>query len=234
MKARRSKPRQRITRTARETRTDGDATRSRILEAAGALFAFGGFAHTTAKAIAKRADASLALINYHFESRDGLYRAVLLEAHQRMLSLTELREAAGSELSAADKLKVFIDQLVKQATDQQLGWHLDVLAREVLSPSPHYREMTQTSMSPKLTIITRVLSEITRIPLNDPALLRCFLSAVTPCTMLLLAARGAPGPMHDLRQMPPEVITDHLHRFALAGLDAVGREYARREAPGRP
>jgi AcrR family transcriptional regulator len=234
MNARKSSRRRAKTKTARETRTDGDVTRSRILEAAGALFAFGGFAHTTAKAIAKRADASLALINYHFESRDGLYRAVLLEAHQRMLSLTELREAAGSELSAADKLKVFIDQLVKQATDQQLGWHLDVLAREVLSPSPHYREMTQTSMSPKLTIITRVLSEITRIPLNDPALLRCFLSAVTPCTMLLLAARGAPGPMHDLRQMPPEVITDHLHRFALAGLDAVGREYARREAPGRP
>ena len=110
------------------------------------------------------------------------------------------------------------------------GWHLDVLAMEVLSPSPHNREMTQTSMSPKLIIITRVLSEITRIPLNDPALLRCFLSAVTPCTMLLLAARGAPGPMHDLRQMPPDVITDHLHRFALAGLDAVAREYARRQA----
>jgi AcrR family transcriptional regulator len=171
----------------------------------------------------------LALINYHFESRDGLYRAVLLEAHQRMLSLTELREVAGSESSAADKLKVLIDQLVKQATNQ-VGWHLDVLAREVLSPSPYYREMTQMALSPKLAVITQVLSEITRIPLNDPALLRCFLSAVIPCTMLMLAARGTPGPMHDLRQMPPEVLTDHLHRFALAGLDATAREYQRRTA----
>jgi AcrR family transcriptional regulator len=213
----------------REPRTDGEVTRSRILEAAGALFAVGGFAHTTAKAIAKRADVSLALINYHFESRDGLYRAVLLEAHQRMLSLTELREVAGSESSAADKLKVLIDQLVKQATNQ-VGWHLDVLAREVLSPSPYYREMTQMALSPKLAVITQVLSEITRIPLNDPALLRCFLSAVIPCTMLMLAARGTPGPMHDLRQMPPEVLTDHLHRFALAGLDATAREYQRRTA----
>jgi TetR/AcrR family transcriptional regulator, regulator of cefoperazone and chloramphenicol sensitivity len=197
------------------------------MEAAGALFAVGGFAHTTAKAIAKRADVSLALINYHFESRDGLYRAVLLEAHQRMLNLTELRDVAGSELSAAEKLKVLIDQLTKQATSQ-VGWHLDVLAREVLSPSPYYREMTQTALSPKLSIITRVLSEITRIPLNDPALLRCFLSAVIPCTMLMLAARGAPGPMHDLRQMSPDVLVDHLHRFALAGLDATAREYHRR------
>src|SRR4029078_274627 len=128
MKARKPSS-QRANRNARrEPRTDGEATRSRILEAVGALFAVGGFAHTTAKAIAKRADVSLALINYHFESRDGLYRAVLLEAHQRMLSLPELRDVAGSELSAADKLRVLIDQLTKQATSQ-VGWHLDVLAR---------------------------------------------------------------------------------------------------------
>lgn len=229
MKAHKRSARRAKRKPRREPRTDGEVTRSRILEAAGALFAIGGFAHTTAKAIAKRADVSLALINYHFESRDGLYRAVLLEAHQRMLSLTELREVAGSESSAADKLKVLIDQLVKQATNQ-VGWHLDVLAREVLSPSPYYREMTQMALSPKLAVITQVLSEITRIPLNDPALLRCFLSAVIPCTMLMLAARGAPGPMHDLRQMPPEVLTDHLHRFALAGLEATAREYQRRTA----
>src|SRR6478752_167157 len=131
MKARKSSSRRRNTKTARENRTDGVVTRGRILEAAGGLFAVAGFAHTTAKAIAKRADVSLALINYHFESRDGLYRAVLLEAHQRMLSLTELRDVAGSELSAADKLRVLIDQLIKQATNRA-GWHLDVLAREVL------------------------------------------------------------------------------------------------------
>jgi len=229
MKARKPSAKRANRKARREPRSDGEATRARILETAGALFAVSGFAHTTAKAVAKRANVNLASINYHFQSRDGLYRAVLLEAHQRMLNLTELREVAGSELSAADKLKVLIDQLIQQATNKQ-GWHLDVLAREVLSPSPHYREMTQMAMSPKLTVITRVLSEITRIPLNDPALLRCFLSAVTPCTMLLLAARGAPGPMHDLRQMPPEVITDHLHRFALAGLDAIARGHTRSDA----
>jgi AcrR family transcriptional regulator len=230
MKARKPSAKKGNRKARREPRSDGEATRSRILEAAGALFAVSGFAHTTAKAVAKRANVNMASINYHFQSRDGLYRAVLLEAHQRMLSLTELREVAGSELSAADKLKALIDQLIKQATDQQLGWHLDVLAREVLSPSPYYREMTQMALSPKLAVITQVLSEITRIPLNDPALLRCFLSAVIPCTMLMLAARGAPGPMHDLRQMPPEVLTDHLHRFALAGLEATARDYQRRAA----
>src|SRR6187200_1668228 len=123
MNARKSSRRRAKTKTARETRTDGDATRSRILEAAGALFAVSGFAHTTAKAIAKRADVSLTSINYHFQGREGLYRAVLVEAHQRMLDLAELREVAGSELSAAEKLRGLIDQLVREATRRPSGWH---------------------------------------------------------------------------------------------------------------
>src|SRR6187397_1194924 len=128
MKARKPSAKRANRKARREPRSDGEATRARILETAGALFAVSGFAHTTAKAVAKRANVNLASINYHFQSRDGLYRAVLLEAHQRMLSLTELREVAGSELSAADKLKALIDQWITQATNQQLGWQLDVLA----------------------------------------------------------------------------------------------------------
>lgn len=214
----------------REPRTDGDATRARIIEAAGPLFAASGFAHTTAKAVAKRARVSLASINYHFEGRDGLYRAVLIEAHQRAINLSDLRDLAGSGLSASQKLKSFIGQLVTQATDRQLGWHMDVLAREILAPSPLIGALIQTAMPPKLAIVMQVISEITDIPPGQPALLRCFLSALTPCTVLLLMARGVPGPLHEVRQMPPEVLTDHLHAFAMAGLERIAREYGRQNS----
>ncbi|HSD17903.1 MAG TPA: TetR/AcrR family transcriptional regulator [Thermomonas sp.] len=212
----------------RESRTDGQATRGRILEAAGALIAHAGFAHTTGKQIAERAGVSLASINYHFESREGLYRALLVEAHQRFVSLSDLRELASSDLSASEKLKAFIDRLVTQATHRQSGWHVDVLSREILAPSPHIGALTQTALTPKLAVITEVLSELTGIPPGNPGLLRCFLSAMAPCTVLLLMARGVPGPVHDIRQMPQDVISDHLHRFALGGLEAIGREYIRK------
>ena len=65
-------------------RTDGQATRERILEAAGELIGANGYAQTTAKAVADRAEVSLTLINYHFGGREGLYRAVLIEAHRRL------------------------------------------------------------------------------------------------------------------------------------------------------
>ena len=59
-------------------RTDGQATRERILEAAGELIGANGYAQTTAKAVADRAEVGVSLINYHFGGREGLYRAVLI------------------------------------------------------------------------------------------------------------------------------------------------------------
>ena len=63
-----------MTEATSKRRTDGQATRERILEAAGELFAAAGYAQTTAKAIAERAGVTLTLINYHFDGREGLYQ----------------------------------------------------------------------------------------------------------------------------------------------------------------
>ncbi|HTT12340.1 MAG TPA: CerR family C-terminal domain-containing protein [Burkholderiaceae bacterium] len=219
-----------MTRAPRELRPDGEATRARILDAAGELFAAAGYAETTGKSIAKRAGVSLASINYHFGGRQGLYRAVLIEAHRRVIHLADLRRLAEIELPAADKLGVLIAQLVRHATKRRPGWHVQVLAREILAPSSHIQVLLRSEVPFKLAIVKRVLSDITAIPADDPALARCLVSVVAPCSLLLIGARGARGPLHDVRQMPPDVIAAHLHRFALAGLEAIGREHALRMA----
>lgn len=57
---------------SRNRRSDGDATKAKILDAAGNLIAQHGFAQTSNKAIAQAAEVDLAAINYHFNGRDGL------------------------------------------------------------------------------------------------------------------------------------------------------------------
>ncbi len=206
-------------------RADGEATRARILEAAGELFAAAGFAETTSKAIAARAEVDLASINYHFGSRDGLYRAVLVEAHRRIMDLADLQRLAQSPLPAADKLKVLIDQLVHRVTDEAGGWHLAVIAAELLAPSSNIGVLMQSEVPMKMSQVLPILGEITGIPVGDPALLRCGLSVVAPCLLLLIGRRGVPGPAQEMARMPREAIVNHLHCFALAGLRAVGRDY---------
>ena len=58
-------------------RADGAASRARMLEAAGRLFASQGYASVSTRALAKEARVNLSAIAYHFGGKDGLYRAVL-------------------------------------------------------------------------------------------------------------------------------------------------------------
>ena len=44
---------------------------------------------------------------------------------------------------------------------------------------------------------------------------------------LLVAARGIPGPLDEIRRMPQEAVAAHLHGFALAGLQAIGQAHGR-------
>ncbi|HEY4082503.1 MAG TPA: CerR family C-terminal domain-containing protein [Burkholderiaceae bacterium] len=204
----------------RSTRTDGDQTRTRILDVAGALFAANGFAETTGKAIATQAEVDLASINYHFGSRKGLYQAVLAEAHRRLIKLDQLQRVARSPVPAADKLALLIDSLLDVALGER-GWMARLLSREILSPTSNSRTLLDAEIAPKLVVVQGILSEITGFPPGDPALLRCMVSVAAPCLMLVVAGEHAPEPLRTLMTGPREELSAHLRTFALAGLNAV-------------
>lgn len=216
-----------MTKAPRGQRADGEMTRARILQAAGELFAITGYAETTSKAIASRAAVDLASINYHFGNRSGLYQAVLVEAHNQLVTYADLQKIAASVSPPSDKLRVLISQLVSRAIGQPQGWYLHVLARELLAPSSHLQLLFQDVLRPKLSVILLILSEITKIPPGDPALTRCLISVAAPCLMLLVGGRNVPGPLQEARQMSQDDIVEHLYRFSLAGLKAIATQHDR-------
>ncbi|MEZ5705736.1 MAG: CerR family C-terminal domain-containing protein [Burkholderiaceae bacterium] len=171
------------------------------------------------------AQVDLASINYHFGNRNGLYQAVLTEAHHRLIDLADLRQLAEGELPPTSKLKVLIEQLVRLATSEPQSWHLRVLAREVLAPTSHLQVLFQNEALPKMVLVKRLLSEITAMPADDPVLTRCLLSVAAPCLMLLVGGRTFPGPMQEIFQMSPEAIASHLYHFALGGLQAIADDH---------
>ncbi|MFV0296785.1 MAG: TetR/AcrR family transcriptional regulator [Hyphomicrobiaceae bacterium] len=221
-----------MTKAPRALRADGEATYNRILEAAGELIAASGFAATSSKAIAARAEVDLASINYHFRSRGGLYEAVLIEAHRRFINIEALQRIVATNDTARDKLRRIIEGLVTGATNHQ-DWHAKVLSREILSPSPHLRALERNEILPKLEIVFTILSEITAIPLGDLALRRCLISVGAPCAMLMVAGQSMPVIAEDVLRGPRDVLADHLYSFAIGGLEAVGRDYAKQQAKVR-
>src|SRR6516164_6970360 len=66
-----------MTTTPRATRPSADATRERILAAALDLFSELSFDGATTRDIASRAGVTQPLLNYHFSSKDELWRAAV-------------------------------------------------------------------------------------------------------------------------------------------------------------
>lgn len=65
----------------------GTDTRDRLLEAAMGCFAERGFAGTTTRAICDAAGVNLALLNYHFGSKAGLWAAVVRVLNDRLAAI---------------------------------------------------------------------------------------------------------------------------------------------------
>jgi len=214
----------------RRRRADGAVTRDRILACAGELFAATGYAETRAKAIAEAARVDLASINYHFGSRTGLYQAVLVEAHRRLITLDVLERLERADGPARAKFERLIEALVEGALARR-GWHSRVLARELVAPSSNLETLVRQEALPKVRVIAQLISEMTGIPVDDPAIPRCLLNVAAPCLMLFVAPAGVPGPLQAVLRMPRAALVAHLQRFALAGLDAIARDHARGARP---
>lgn len=212
-------------RALRTPRTDGDATRARIIEAAGHLIGDKGFAETTSKAIAAKAEVDIASINYHFGSRDGLYDAVLVEAHRRLISVTELDVIVNAQEPPQARLRKLLELILSRAMGER-SWNAHVLARELLSPSSHLDVLFAEEIPPKFRLMARLLSEITGFPTGDPRLLRCAISVGAPCAVLFVAGRISNPMTEKIMQVAPDAVLDHLYTFAIGGLEAIKREYA--------
>lgn len=101
-------------------------TKTRILDAAEALFAENGFDAVPIRAIMRLADARLGLMNYYFESKDSLLEAVIERRAYRLNSERQrlLEEFAGSEDSSVTRVvDAIVDPYLAFMLDEDIGWH---------------------------------------------------------------------------------------------------------------
>lgn len=182
----------------RGRRADGEASRARLLEAAGKLFASRGFAATSTRMLAKAADVNLSAIAYHFGDKDGLYRAVLahivgetdstiMRAGRR---LREQVEAAGDDRAAlARAAAAFFRGLIEVILgDERLRWQMALVMREFYEPSRHIQTILDARIHPLHDAVAALVSRATGRP-PEAAETRLLAAAVIGQCMALGAAR---------------------------------------------
>ncbi|WP_179107002.1 TetR/AcrR family transcriptional regulator [Variovorax sp. KK3] len=128
-------------------RKAGEVTRERMLDAAEAIFALHGFHGTSMREVAQQSDARLALVAYHFGTKDTLFDKVVerrasVMAHHRMQLLDEARSRAGSGPLALDDLVTgYVYPFVERSTNGGRGWkHYSLLVARA-SNAPDYAKV---------------------------------------------------------------------------------------------
>jgi AcrR family transcriptional regulator len=98
---------------------DGETTRSRIVDAAYALFYREGFGRVGVDEIASSAGVTKRTLYYHFDSKDALLAAVMETQNELALSRIAMAIANGSD--AASIVRALFADLMKWAS--RPGWH---------------------------------------------------------------------------------------------------------------
>ena len=111
---------------ARPAHANPEATRRKLLDVAIPRFAQTGYHGTSTRKIAAAARVNLALIHHYFDSKRGLYEAVVSDVYRRLGERTTL---ALAELGSAD-FDALLTQLYAVARAERDGVRL--LVREVL------------------------------------------------------------------------------------------------------
>ena len=211
-------------------REDGDATRRHILETAVRLFAEHGYADTTSKMICKEAGVNIAAVNYHFGSRDDLYRAVLEDVHEHIVNEREMAVIMGAGLSAEERLGMVLDAYIRIIYDSH-GWHSRIWAHELIAPSalggPAFLESTLT----KEHSISLLISEITGIPMGDPALYCCVVTVMAPYLIMLCVQRDMARTLVPLFHYRGEDVNVYFKELIFSGLKSFAARWKAGDLP---
>jgi AcrR family transcriptional regulator len=126
----------------------GDTTRLAILNAAERCFAEGGFDGVSLRTITEIAGVDLALVNYHFGSKDNLLREVITRrariVHEERVRALELaRQEAGAHSPSIEAIvTAFFEPILRHLIGADAGWR-------------HYGSLTaQLAVLPKFTDLT--------------------------------------------------------------------------------
>lgn len=217
--------------SAAQTPSDADAperragARARLLEAAGPIFAERGLEGATGKEIAERAGVNAAAVNYHFGGMEGLYEAVLLEARTRLVASEALAEAMAGPGSPEERLRSLIRLVVRAALERGSGsWSLRLLSREAANPSAVGVRLLVSQAQPHVGRLRGIVGAILGRDADDPSTALACISVIAPLQLLLIADHKLVKGVHPALDLGPEaedVLAEHFHRFAMAGLQAM-------------
>jgi TetR/AcrR family transcriptional regulator, regulator of cefoperazone and chloramphenicol sensitivity len=132
------------------------ATREKIIKAASRAFARDGYEGASVRTIVIDAQVNQAAINYHFGSKEGLYRAVLHAALRALMS--EDAPQSGSTLPREAALRRFVRRQLRPMTARdELSDYVRIFGWETLKSSAVFRKFMAREAAPFFAAATNLV-----------------------------------------------------------------------------
>jgi AcrR family transcriptional regulator len=215
-----------------------DATREKLLGAAGRVFARRGYYSTTVREICMKAGANVAAVNYHFGDKLGLYTEVL-EQSVRAAQIEAIRNALDQTAPPEDILRAVIRARLRGVSRGDLpDWHFRIMVHELAQPTPALARLVNKVSRPIYERLLELIGRIINLPANHEQTRLCANSVMGQILLYVLAAPLLARVWPELKMTPEQVerIADHIADFSLAYLraaGAAGREIRPRARAGR-
>lgn len=140
----------------RPTRSDGEESRERLLQAGLRLFAHQGFSKTSTRELAEAANVNVAAISYYFGDKAGLYRAVFFEPKGPVSD--DIARFADPALPLADALRGFYAGFLEPLRQGDLvRLCMKLHFREMLEPTGLWEEEIDQGIRPMHEALVAVL-----------------------------------------------------------------------------
>ena len=199
------------------------ATRQRLLDAAGEIFADQGFRAATVRDICARAGANGAAVNYHFGGKQDLYSTVFQYAHDCAMERHPV--PVGVAAKPEVRLRAFIVSFLRRMLDEgRPAWHGKLIAREMVEPTGVLDIMVAKGVRPQFEFLSQVVRELVG-DLPPERLRRLGASVVAQCLFYFHARPVITRLFPDLVFDDAEIaaLAEHIATFSLGGLAAAGR-----------
>lgn len=197
-----------------------EQTRSRLIDAAGEMFAELGFHHTTVRQICQRAGANIAAVNYHFRDKTGLYTEVVRQS-MRAAKLDAVRAAFDQNLPPAQILRAVIKARLESLRSLDLGdWHFRIFAHELAKPTPAMNIVVNEAIRPLYTRMCTLIGRMLSLPPDHEKTRLCAHSIIGQILFYAFTgpviSRLAPEMKMTAQQI--DLVATHIAEFSLAYL----------------
>ncbi|MFV1964813.1 MAG: TetR/AcrR family transcriptional regulator [Pirellulaceae bacterium] len=134
--------------------------RTRILNAAGPIFAEKGFQAATVREICDAAGANVASVNYYFGDKEQLYIETVKRARQlkaARVPLPKFDTSTSPEACLRDYIKALLTRMIGVP---EAPWQPRLMMREMLQPTKACQEVVEEYIQPDFNLLLEILTAL--------------------------------------------------------------------------